>query len=156
MSVGRVIQRNKRTPSPGGVQEPDVMVGDEHHGFEMSVDRPKRLLRIRMWGLWDEPTGEQFVKAALTFARGLEGAPWYMLADATRFMAQSTAVTELRKQLMVKILSMGCQKVAAVVSQAVHGMQFKRIANESHIGGATFPDEESAMAWLSDRRTSPR
>jgi hypothetical protein len=73
-----------------------------------------------------------------------------MLADAREFVAQSAAVTEFRKEVMTKSLAMGCTKIAALVGQTVHGMQFKRIANESHVGSAVFSDEAAALAWVSD------
>ncbi len=67
-------------------------------------------------------------------------------------MAQSAAISEIRKDVMTKIVPMGCKKIAALVEQAVYAMQFKRIANESHVGSAVFHDEEAAVAWAIDRR----
>lgn len=139
---------SRRALAGSGVQSSIVRVGDEHSGFEMSVDSSRRLLRIRMWGLWDESTGEQFRNSALGLGATFKGASWSMFADARNFVAQSAAVTEYRKQVMLRSVAMGCKKIAAVVTQAAHGMQFKRIANESQVGSATFQDEASAMAWL--------
>jgi len=139
-----------RKPTVGSAHTPDVRVGDDRHGFELTLDRPRRLLRLRMWGLWDVEIGEQFRTHTLRHGRGLMGAPWAMVADAREFVAQSAAVTEIRKETMTKCLSMGCTKIAALVGQTVHGMQFKRIANESHVGSAVFSDETAALAWVAD------
>src|SRR5580698_7796119 len=149
MSGERSTQK-ARKPTVTTAQLPDVRVGDDRHGFELTLDRPRRLLRLRMWGLWDIETGEQFRTHTLRHGRGLMGAPWAMLADAREFVAQSAAVTEFRKEVMTKSLAMGCTKIAALVGQTVHGMQFKRIANESHVGSAVFSDEAAALAWVSD------
>ena len=77
-----------------------------------------------------------------------------MLADARDFLVQSEVVTEFRKEVMTKSLALGCKKIAAIVGQAIHGMQFKRIANESHIGSAIFHDESAALAWIFDDRST--
>jgi hypothetical protein len=147
MSAERSTNGKQKPVAP--VSPPlNVKGGDERQGFEMAVDRARRLLRMRMWGFWEGPTGELFMAAALLFARGLAGAPWCVLADTREYMAQSERVTELRKQTMIGCSSMGCTKIAAIVSGAAYLMQFKRIANESQVGSATFQDEASAMAWL--------
>lgn len=131
---------------------PDVAAGDERAGFELSVDRARRLIRLRMWGMWDLSVGEQFRSSVLRYARGLEGAPWSILADSREFVAQSAAISEIRRDVMTKIVPMGCHKIGALVEQAVYAMQFKRIANESHVGSAVFHDEDAAIAWVTDRK----
>jgi hypothetical protein len=105
-----------------------------------------------MWGLWDLPVGEQFRTAVLKFGRGLEGSSWGILADSRDYVAQSAPIAEIRKDVMQRIVPMGCKRIAALVEQAVYSMQFKRIANESHVGSAVFHDEEAAINWVSDHR----
>jgi hypothetical protein len=153
MSADRSFQAKKRR---GGLDPslPDVKVGTDRAGFELSVDRPKRLIRLRMWGMWDLSIGEQFRTNVLAYGRGLEGAPWSILADSREFVAQSAAIAEIRKDVMMKILPMGCQKIAALVEQTVYAMQFKRIANESHVGSGVFHDEAAALAWVTDLKGS--
>jgi hypothetical protein len=43
---------------------------------------------------------------------------------------------------MQRVLDIGCSKVAALGEHAVHSMQIKRIAGESHMKAAVFHDEE--------------
>jgi hypothetical protein len=109
-----------------------------------------------MWGLWDEALAERFRSGALKCAIGLSGAPWAILADARQFVAQSAAVTQKRKDVMVGAIPLGCTKIAAVVGQAVHSMQFKRIATESHVASGVFQDEADALAWIVDGTELPR
>lgn len=131
-----------------GGSKPDLTSGDERAGFDVTVDRSARILRLRMWGLWDEALAERFRSGTLKCASTLTGAPWAILADASQFVAQSAVVTQKRKEVMVKAIPMGCTKIAAIVGQAVHRMQFTRIANESHVSSAVFKDEVTAVAWI--------
>jgi hypothetical protein len=151
MSTDRTLQ-TKRRKTGSDAQLPDVRVGDDRGGFELSVDRTRRLIRLRMWGMWDLSVGEQFRTNVLRYGHGLEGAPWSIIADSRAFVAQSAAIAEIRKDVMTRIVPMGCRKIAALVEQAVYAMQFKRIANESHVGSAVFHDEEAAIVWAMDRR----
>jgi hypothetical protein len=133
-----------------GAAKPDLTSGDERGGFEVTVDKSGRILRLRMWGLWDEVIAERFRSGTLKCASSLTGAPWAILADASQFVAQSAAVTQKRKEVMVRAIPMGCTRIAAVVGQAVHSMQFTRIANESHVSSAVFKDEETAVEWIAE------
>jgi isocitrate dehydrogenase kinase/phosphatase len=101
-----------------------------------------------MWGLWDLAVAEEFRGAVLKHARVLRS-PWGVLADTREFTAQSVAVTEIRKDVMQRVLQVGCNRVASLGEHAVHSMQFKRIAGESHMNAAVFHDEETALAWVS-------
>ena len=152
MSADRSFQIKKKKGMGGDSLLPDVKVGDDRAGFELSVDRGRRLIRLRMWGMWDLSIGEQFRTNVLRYGHGLEGAPWSILADSRGFVAQSAAIAEIRRDVMTRIVPMGCRKIAALVEQAVYAMQFKRIANESHVGSAVFHDEDAAIAWAIDRR----
>jgi hypothetical protein len=130
--------------------KPDLKAGDERGGFEVTVHKSARILRVRMWGLWDQDLGEQFRSGALKLARNLGRAPWAILADASHFVAQSAEVTQKRKDVMVGAIPLGCTRIAAIVGQAVHSMQFTRIAHESHVASAVFKDEATAVAWIED------
>ena len=127
-----------------------VSVGDKSAGFELTMDKPKRLIRLRMWGLWSLSVAEEFRSAVLRYGRVLQGEPWYILADSREYMAQSSAIADIRKDVMARILTMGCQRIAALAAQTAYKMQFKRIANESHVASAVFHNEAEALAWIFD------
>jgi hypothetical protein len=102
-----------------------------------------------MWGLWAVQVAEEFRTAVQKHGRSL-ASPFGILADTREFPAQAAGVTEIRKDTMDRMLKAGCSKVAALGEHAVHSMQFKRIASESHMNAAVFHDEDSALAWLSE------
>jgi hypothetical protein len=114
------------------------------------------MLRLRLWGLWDVATGVLFREGVVKFANELrreaQGAPWGILVDSRKFMAQSPEVTDLRKRAMVQVAALGCKKIAALVDAAVYSIQFKRIAKESNIASSVFTDESSALEWLRETR----
>jgi hypothetical protein len=124
--------------------------GDEHGGFEVEVevDRIQCLVRMRLWGVWQLPLAEEFYAAASELATAFAGRRWAIIADSRDFAAQSPDVARLRQEGMKKVRASGCDKIAAIADKVVYAMQFKRIAEESHVGSAVFHDEESALAWI--------
>jgi len=102
-----------------------------------------------MWGFWRLDIAEEFRSAVLKYGCTLRR-PWAIVADTREFVAQSAPVTEIRKDVMQRILPLGCTRVAALGEHAVHSMQFKRIAGESHMDAAVFHDEAAALAWASE------
>jgi hypothetical protein len=147
MTAERSSPRKNGTPNLGAH---DVTVGDEKAGFEVYVDRPRRVVRLRMWGFWDAAIGEQFHTVMLRFAKGLDGRTWGILADSRQYPAQTAKVAEVRKDVMKRIAPMGCKRIGALVTQAVYSMQFTRIATESHVASKTFHDEAAALDWVAD------
>lgn len=126
--------------------------GDANHGFELYADKGKRLLKMRLWGLWDHQIGAQFRDGVVKLGRELKlesrGGPWCILADSRTFVAQSNEITNIRKDAMREATGLGCSRIAAVVDAAVYTMQFRRITNESHVTSAVFADEAAALHWL--------
>lgn len=149
-------KRPGRASGKPGVDRPaptaQLKIGDERRGFELSIDKASRMLRVRLWGLWHVATAALFregiIKLANEVKRDAKGAPWGILVDSRMFVAQSPEVTEVRKRAMVQVGTLGCAKIAAVVDAAVYSIQFKRIASESNIASSVFKDEASALEWL--------
>ena len=122
--------------------------GDANGGFEASVDKRNRLLRVRLWGIWDVPLAEQFVATVAALGADLAGSPWSSLVDARKFMVQSPQILQLRQESLNRAATLGCTKMATLVESAAYSLQFKRLAGSSHIQTETFHDEISAMMWL--------
>jgi hypothetical protein len=123
--------------------------GDAKGGFELSADRKMRLLRARLWGLWDVPVAEQFVASVGECGTELQSAsPWSSLVDARKFMVQPQQILQLRSESLARAAALGCTKMATIVDSAVYSLQFKKLAGANHIQTQTFPDELSAMTWL--------
>jgi hypothetical protein len=107
-----------------------------------------------MWGLWDLTIAEEFRRAMFNCARDLEGASWGILADSREYAAQTAAVSEIRSQMMPRLLLMGCMRIGAVVNDAgTYAMQFNRITGQSHMTSEVFRDDDIALAWVSEHRS---
>jgi hypothetical protein len=128
--------------------------GDQRGGFEIVVDRVGRLVHMKLWGVWHLPVAEEFHSAVDDIARPFAGKSWAIIADSRLFGAQSPDVSRLRQEAMSKARDAGCGKIAAIADKVVYAMQFKRIAEESHVGSAVFQDEESALAWIREDQRS--
>jgi hypothetical protein len=122
--------------------------GNEVEGFFLHLDEPKRLIHMRLWGLWQLATAEQFLSNVVALAERLRGSPWGMLIDGRRFLTQSPKITEIREAAMHRVASLGCTSMANVVTSASYQMQFSRIAAASHIRAQVFLDEITAREWL--------
>jgi hypothetical protein len=91
---------------------------------------------------------EEFRTGLLRFGGELAGSPWYMLCDSRNFPAQNEEITRHRLQTMKMIVAQGCRKLAAVVTTATYGLQFRRLTDESHMQSGVFRDEQSALEWI--------
>jgi hypothetical protein len=141
----------ERKGRSGGVLR-RVEGSDARGGWEIVVDKTGRLVHLKLRGVWHLQLAQEFCAKVLEFGRAFGGRPWSIVADSTQFGAQSPDVARLRQETMSKVKALGCDKIAAVVSTVIYAMQFKRITEESHVGGAVFQDEESAMAWIHEER----
>jgi hypothetical protein len=126
--------------------------GDTRGGFEIAVDKVDCVIHLKLWGVWHTPVASEFCTSLIDFGKGFGGRHWAIVADATRFGAQSQEVSRLRQETMEKLRGLGCEKIASIGSNVVHAMQFKRISTESHLGGAVFEDEKSALEWIHEER----
>jgi hypothetical protein len=122
--------------------------GDDVEGFFIHLDEPKRLIHMRLWGLWELATAQQFLSKVVELADRLRGSPWGMLIDGRRFLTQSPKITEIREAAMHRVAGLGCTFMANVVTSASYQMQFSRIAAASHIRAQVFLDEITAREWL--------
>lgn len=129
--------------------------GDSRGGFEVAVDKVDCVIHLKLWGVWHMPVANEFCTCLIDFAGAFLGRKWAIVADSERFGAQSQEVSRLRQETMEKLRGLGCDKIASIGSSVIHAMQFKRISNESHLGGAVFENEKAALEWIhEDRRQS--
>ncbi len=126
--------------------------GDERGGFEIAVDNVDGVVHLKLWGVWHMPVANEFCACLIDFATAFGGRRWAIVADSARFGAQSQEVSRLRQETMEKLRGLGCEKIASIGSSVIHAMQFKRISNESHLGGAVFVDEKAALEWIHEGR----
>ena len=146
---GQSLSTERSAPERAMLRRPGVeRAGDEHHGFELTLDKSGHLVHMLFWGMWDLPIAEAFRYGLLNLGRQFAGEPWGILVDSRRFMAQSPEVTQIRQEVMTAIGLIGCKRIAAVVEAPVYAMQFRRISASSHMKSQVFADEKSALVWL--------
>ena len=150
MSTRGTIEAERRGRSGGVLRR--LEGGDPRGGWEIVVDKTDRLVHVKLRGVWHLQVAQEFCTKVLEIGRSFAGKSWSIIADSTHFGAQSPDVSRLRQETMSKLKGLGCDKIAAVVSTVIYAMQFKRITEESHVGGAVFQDEESAMSWVYEGR----
>jgi hypothetical protein len=124
--------------------------GNSQVGFEVSYDTARRILYLRMWGLWDEPLAVQYRDATLAAMKPLSPArPSFVLADLSRYPTQKPAVQKYHAELMGKSAAHGITRSANLVAGTLTSMQIRRLSQESGIAEFSFfQDEAKAVKWL--------
>jgi hypothetical protein len=124
--------------------------GNPQVGFEVFYDSTRRILYLRMWGLWDEPLAAHYRDTVLSAMRPLTPLrPSFVLADLSRYPTQKPAVQKYHAELMGKSASHGITRSANLVAGTLTSMQIRRLSQESGIAEFSFfQDEEKAVEWL--------
>jgi len=118
-------------------------------GFELTVDQPRRILRMRLWGMWDDATTAAFERDMLVCFRSLAGGPWHVLVDARQFPPQRESVTYVHTRLINIAITRGMRRAATIVHSAVSRMQASRVVEDSRLQTFSFHvNEARAVAWL--------
>ncbi len=130
--------------------------GDSRAGFEVSIDRLRRVLRFRFWGLWEEPLGRAFRDTALAGMHQLGRAhAWMVLADISKYPPQKPEVQKFHAELMSKAPALGCVRAANLVDNAVSALQIRRLSEESGLPDFSFfRSEAEALKWLGEAERS--
>lgn len=123
--------------------------------YSISVDRPGRLIRLRVWGFWSEGEARDYYHE-LSEAMGelAETGPWKVLADVRMFPIQSSPVQTIHTKLMRKALQMGMVKAANIVGGRLTRIQIEELAESAWPEKGYFDyftSLEEAENWLEDR-----
>jgi hypothetical protein len=135
-----------------GAPMPRVAGGDERGGFEILVDKGELVVHMKLWGIWHLPLAREFYSSVTEIGHPFGNKPWAIIADSRLFGAQSPDVSRLRQEAMAKARALGCDKIAAIADKVVYAMQFKRIAEESHVGSGVFATVDDALVWVREQR----
>lgn len=125
--------------------------GDANAGFEVRIDRAKRILRFDFWGFWDEALGKLYRDSCLTAMRELHasGEAWHVLANLSRYPAQKPEVQKCHADTMVAGPQLGMKRAANLVANTLSQMQIRRLSQESGIPEFSFfKVEAEAIEWL--------
>jgi hypothetical protein len=120
--------------------------------YEISLDAPRAILKLRLYGFWDTVVAKQYVadleKHAQTLSTGGNG--WSVLTDVTHFPPQQPDIQVFLNEALTAARQHGAKKVARVAANNhITKMQLSRLSREAQIQEfAFFQTEEAAMQWL--------
>jgi hypothetical protein len=102
-------------------------IGDGNNGFSFVHDTDAQLLRVRLWGFWEETHLEAFVKALQgKLPQGTKG----LLVDITLLKPQREPGQEAIRAVAALPKSLGCSYAAVVFDNILGKLQFARIAKD--------------------------
>ena|SRR5215467_12346291 len=122
--------------------------GNDVRGYEIVPSPMRRVLGIRIWGLWDYAFVREYRADMLEVIREMSGSPWSVLLDARGFPAQPDDVSAIRLELMVLSKRSGMRRIASLTGSAVTKLQTQRLVEESRGEVEFFDDEEDALEWI--------
>lgn len=126
-------------------------MAQEAHGYEISYDETKNILKFRAWGLWNMETARNFEQEWTDWLKQVsaDGNPWYALIDLTAFPPQKQEVQEFTQRMIELEQRYGVQKEAHLVNQVLTKWQIARIAREANLAeNSFFQSEAEAVQWL--------
>jgi hypothetical protein len=119
-------------------------------GCEFRVDREKRLLTFRLWGLWDEQTVSAFQDGFRENLETLGPGPFCVYVDVSEFPPQRADIGKGGQKMMALATKSGMTKAAHLVGKAMTELQIKRLAAEVNAPEFRFfKTEKEALDWLS-------
>lgn len=126
--------------------------GDASAGFEVRIDRRRRILRFSFWGFWDITVGTAYRDGCIEAMKQIsKSGPWCVLADISKYPAQKPDVQRCHADTMVAGPTLGMKRAANLVDNTLSQMQIRRLSQESGIPAFSFfQDEATALKWLAD------
>lgn len=123
-------------------------------GCEFRVDREKRLLTFRLWGLWDEQALSTFQEAFRENLETLGPGPFRVYVDLSEFPPQRSDIGKGAQEMMALATRSGMTKAAHLVGKAMTELQVKRLAAEVNAPEFRFfKTEKEALNWLTQSDT---
>ena len=118
-------------------------------GSEFWLDEERRLLRIKLWGMWKQADLEAFQRGFREQLKKLGRGPFCVYADISECPPQNPEIADGCQQMMVSARQAGMTRAANIVHHATTKLQIKRMSNEAHTSNFRFfNSEKEAMAWL--------
>ena len=118
-------------------------------GSEFTLDSIKRILKFRLWGLWDSEHIKAFQEDLQANMAKLGPGPFVVYVDITEFPPQRPDIAKGAQEMMALAAKKGCLKNAHLVNKTMTELQVKRLSDE--VGAPNFRffrTEKEAMDWL--------
>ena len=114
--------------------------------YDVSYDRPRKLIRISTYGFWNMEVARHFERAIDEVAR-ISGGKSDTLLNICRTEIHTPEVSEALARISSNHDHVTGGRIAVVVSSMLLRMQTKRMqAADAHYG--YFDSEEAALEWL--------
>jgi CRISPR/Cas system CSM-associated protein Csm4 (group 5 of RAMP superfamily) len=125
-------------------------------GYAISIDAPNKVLKMRLWGMWDTTTAQRFEQEAREKIQEIgrqtpDG--WDTMVDLSDFPPQRDEVQEMTNRVMQLEKTHGMNRGASVTKKAMTKHQVQRLAKQQGFDpGSFFQSEDEAMRWLLSQR----
>jgi len=127
------------------------LMSENKKGYEISIDKARNLLKIRVWGFWDMEVAEKYENEFKKKIKEISasGKEWYTLVDVAEYSPQSEEVQRIVSERMVFAKEHGLKKEARIVHRVTTKFQMARLARESKLPmSSEFQSENEAIQWL--------
>ena len=121
-------------------------------GSEFSLDTTRRILKFKLWGLWDEEHLKTFQEGVKANLAQLGPGPFAVYVDIIEYPPQHPNISKGAQEMMALAVRTGMRKAAHLVNKNMTELQVKRLADE--IGAQNFRffrTEKEAMDWLLEK-----
>jgi hypothetical protein len=133
------------------VQKELSNVDNNSSGYEIKPDRQQRIIRIRMWGLWDEATMDRYISEYERIVNSWAPGPFFMLGIATEWIPNPQNADRLGATMELAHRA-GVVRVAIAVGMAASQMQMRRVGREDQerfeVEVQYFDTVDKAEEWL--------
>ena len=121
--------------------------------FEISVDKKKSILTLRVWGFWSREEARRCKESFMDSIISLQHTRWCILADVTMFPIQTSYVQSVICDSMQFAIMHGLVRSANIVGNALTRIQIDRLSSSIDLEQgrfAFFREEEDAIKWLEE------
>jgi hypothetical protein len=124
-------------------------------GSHFDVDVAKRIIKFKLWGLWEDQHVKAFQDGIRASMQKLGPGPFCVYVDLTESPPQRPEVNKGCQEMMALAVQNGMTKAAHLVNRTMTELQVKRLSDE--VGAPNFRFFQSgkeAMDWLMEKRAA--
>ena len=130
-----------------------MLTNTAKRGYDITINRGQRILKMRAWGLWDVAFAEQYdhdlQTNVLEISEHGKKPGWLALVDLNDFPPQFPEVQAIIVRGMEFGTRHGLHKEARLIGRGLTDLQLKRLIKEAGMPeNSTFQSEHDALAWL--------
>ena len=120
-------------------------------GYEISFDKTRNFLKLRVSGFWDVELGKKFEREFQEKIKEVHasGNGWHLLVDLTRSPPQSPEIQDIVGRAMLSAKQAGMKKKAILANWSIIVFQTANFLQEPELQvDFYFQSEDDAIRWL--------